>query len=587
MGRWDAELIPLLPSSVRIMASAGAGYDWADVDIFAQHGIVYCNGAAASSESVADMTLFLILAVFRNLAWSHQAAHSQNPQAFADAHKHSPLTARNPRNHTLGIIGLGQIGYTIARKAFAAFGMNILYHDLIRKSPEQEAAIDARYFSDLSAMLAESDCVVVATPFAGQTLLTADRLRQFKRGARLINIARGSLLDEEALVQALDEGWLSAAGLDVHAAEPYVHPRLARHPRVMMMSHNAGGTVDTHIGFERLAMENIEGFLLRGKALTPSVQTLSQQLHDVFATTGFAYLINAPLSFTPDEVFAMAREFFLLPEDQKMKLAKRSFRPENKNTYRGYFPTQPSKKTDNLKEGFEIGPPHSCSPRTSQPQSQSSSKIVLSEPNVWPDPFPARESLEKLHRELQTLASTLLSLLALSLDKPADFFASYLTNSLSTLRLLHYPIVNDENTHSSAADESDESKVQLSCTPHTDSGILTLLHQDATGGLEVRDGSGQWVAAPYIRGSIVVNIGDLMARVSGGRFVATMHRVRKPRGVVPGDGLGRLSVPFFFEPGEECVVRAVDGDDEGVVYGKHVRAKMSTWVEFMDVEGNM
>ncbi|KAL4894415.1 hypothetical protein BDV59DRAFT_207064 [Aspergillus ambiguus] len=269
MGRWDAELIPLLPSSVRVMASAGAGYDWADVDVFAQHGIVYCNGAAASSESVADMTLFLILAVFRNLAWSHQAAHSQNPQQFADAHKHSPLTARNPRNHTLGIIGLGQIGYTIARKAYAAFGMHILYHDLVRKGPEQEAAVGAKYFAELPAMLAESDCVVVATPFAGQTLLTADTLCQFKRGARLINIARGSLLDEEALLQALDEGQLSAAGLDVHAAEPYVHPRLARHGRVMMMSHNAGGTVDTHVGFERLAMENIEGYLLRGKALTP------------------------------------------------------------------------------------------------------------------------------------------------------------------------------------------------------------------------------------------------------------------------------------------------------------------------------
>ena len=101
----------------------------------------------------------------------------------------------------------------------------------------------------------------------------------------------------------------------------------------------------------------------------------------------------------------------------------------------------------------------------------------------------------------------------------------------------------------------------------------------------MRDGSGRWVAAPYIPGSIVVNIGDLMARVSGGRFVATMHRVRKPRERVSDDGLGRLSVPFFFEPGEECVVRAVDGDDEGVVYGEHVRAKMSTWVEFMDAQG--
>ncbi|KAB8276865.1 hypothetical protein BDV30DRAFT_223870 [Aspergillus minisclerotigenes] len=269
MGRWDRELIPFLPKSVKIMASAGAGYDWADVDVFAEHGIIYCNGAAASSESVADMTIFLILSVFRNLAWSHQAAHSANPQAFADAHKNSPLTARNPRNHILGIIGLGQIGYMIAQKAHAAFGMKIAYHDLFRKSLEQESRVGATYYKDLESLLAVADCVVVATPFAGKTLLTLERFRQFKKGARFINIARGSLVDEEALVQVLDEGHLAAAGLDVHANEPYVHPRLVKHPRVMAMSHNAGGTVDTHIGFERLAMENIEGFLLNGKALTP------------------------------------------------------------------------------------------------------------------------------------------------------------------------------------------------------------------------------------------------------------------------------------------------------------------------------
>ncbi|KAE8386670.1 hypothetical protein ETB97_009202 [Aspergillus alliaceus] len=269
MGRWDRELIPLLPKSVKIMASAGAGYDWADVDVFAEYGILYCNGAAASSESVADMTLFLILAVFRNLSWSHAAAISTNPTTFTDAHKNSPLTARNPRNHTLGIIGLGQIGYTIAQKAHAAFGMKIAYHDLIRKTPDLESQVGATYYDTLEGLLGNADCVVIATPFAGKTLMTLERFRQFKKGARFINIARGSLVDEEALVQVLDEGHLSGAGLDVHANEPNVHPRLVRHSRVMAMAHNAGGTVDTHIGFERLAMENIEGFLLRGKALTP------------------------------------------------------------------------------------------------------------------------------------------------------------------------------------------------------------------------------------------------------------------------------------------------------------------------------
>ncbi|KAL5002893.1 hypothetical protein BDV10DRAFT_201687 [Aspergillus recurvatus] len=269
MGRWDKELIDLLPKSVRIFASAGAGFDWVDTQYLAEKGILYCNGAAASSESVADMTLFLILASFRNLAWSHSAAISQNPRAFLDAHQNSPLTARNPRGHSLGIIGMGQIGYTIAKKVYAAFGMRVLYHDIVRKSEEVERSVDATFFERLEDMLAESDCVVVATPFAGKTLLTAELFGRFKRGSRFVNIARGSLVDEEALLGALECGILVGVGMDVHADEPNVHPRLASHPKVMMMSHNAGGTVDTHIGFERLAMENILALFKEGRALTP------------------------------------------------------------------------------------------------------------------------------------------------------------------------------------------------------------------------------------------------------------------------------------------------------------------------------
>ncbi|KAL4884252.1 hypothetical protein BJY04DRAFT_206064 [Aspergillus karnatakaensis] len=269
MGRWDRELIELLPKSVKISASAGAGYDWVDVDVLGEYGILYCNGALASSESVADMTLFLILAVFRNLAWSHQAAISQNPRRFLDAHQNSPLTARNPSGHSLGIIGLGAIGLTIAKKVYAAFGMKILYHDLFRKSEDVEKSVGATFYDNLDSLLGDADCVIVATPFAGKTLLTAEKFAKFKRGSRFVNIARGSLVDEEALLGAIEDGTLVGVGMDVHANEPNVHPRLASNPKVMMMSHNAGGTVDTHIGFERLAMENIEGFFARGKAVTP------------------------------------------------------------------------------------------------------------------------------------------------------------------------------------------------------------------------------------------------------------------------------------------------------------------------------
>ncbi|OAX78983.1 hypothetical protein ACJ72_06705 [Emergomyces africanus] len=333
---------------------------------------------------------------------------------------------------------------------------------------------------------------------------------------------------------------------------------------------------------------------------------LANQLYDIFATTGFAYLVNHPLSFDHQTLFDMNREFFTLPIDEKMKLAKRSFCKDHNNTYRGYFPTQPDLANDNLKEGFEIGPQNSI-PQTSSYKGADLPKINLSEPNVWPSPtvFPSRQKLEQLHNELQSLASSLLSLLAISLGKKEDFFSSYLTDSLSTLRLLHYPSNNSPSSSSSSSSSPpgrgeellpDSDSVKLSCTPHTDSGILTLLHQDATGGLEVQNSEGKWVAAPYVPGSIVVNIGDLMAKVSGGRFVATMHRVRAPPAApalaISGNavlqqfaGCGRFSVPFFFEPGEKCVIKSVDDEDglDAVVYGEHVRAKMKTWVEFRDL----
>lgn len=212
-------------------------------------------------------------------------------------------------------------------------------------------------------------------------------------------------------------------------------------------------------------------------------------------------------------------------------------------------------------------------------------KINLSEANVWPQDglFKSQERLQDMYKELQAFASQLLSLLAVSLGKNADHFSSWLDDSLSTLRLLHYPSLSNNQTQ----DQQEQSSVKLSCTPHTDSGILTLLHQDTTGGLEVLNGSGEWIAAPYVPGSIVVNIGDLMASVSGGKFTATMHRVRAPppKPVSTGDSFGRFSVPFFFEPGEACIVVPVDDEGERVVYGEHVRKKMATWVEFQDDSG--
>ena len=303
--------------------------------------------------------------------------------------------------------------------------------------------------------------------------------------------------------------------------------------------------------------------LTSDSATEDQLRALSSRLDEVFSTVGFAYLINVPLSFGHEDVFDIAKSFFSLPEDVKMDVAKRTFRKSNKNTYRGYFPAQPGADAQNLKAGFEMGPTHRLPPSTKP----SNSPFNLTESNCFPsrNDFPERERLETLYAELSSLANTLLVLLAASTGKSPAAFTSILRNSVSTLRLLHYPRPQTEKA-------ANAPKQELSCTPHTDSGLLTLLHQDATGGLEVLNADGAWIPAPYVPGSIVVNVGDLMAQMSGGRFVATQHRVRS-------SGTERYSMPFFCEPGVEAMVGE---QGKEMRYEEFVLGKMGTWVEFQD-----
>ncbi|KAG9236166.1 putative iron/ascorbate oxidoreductase [Amylocarpus encephaloides] len=319
--------------------------------------------------------------------------------------------------------------------------------------------------------------------------------------------------------------------------------------------------------FSSLPIISLSALLTPGKQ--EDLLELSSRLDEVLSTTGFAYLTDLPLTYTHEDVFEICEDFFGengIPDEEKMKLAKRTFVKDNENTYRGYFPAQPG--SDNLKEGFELGTPTPSIASITPPQRDA--KFNLTEVNVFPKSDSSfRTRCETLHNELQGLSAQLLSLLAISLGKSSSFFDHYLVNSLSTLRLLHYPPIPES------------SRQDLICTPHTDSGIITLLHQDKTGGLEVLNSVGEWIPAPYVPGSMVVNIGDLLAKVSGGRWVATYHRVRSAEREPDKPPRGRYSVPFFFEPGFDCVVKSMQGDE--VVYGKHVLEKMKGWIEFQDV----
>ena len=174
-------------------------------------------------------------------------AARSSPIDFQDCHTHAASLSRNPRGHNLGIIGLGNIGFEIARKAYLAFGMKIKYFDVLRKVPLKEAEISAEFFPSLDSMLAISDCVVLATPANsdGKKVITKEKLSRMKMGSRFVNIARGSLVDEEAVADAVEEGRLVGVGMDVHENEPTVNERLKGMREVTLTAHNAGGTLET------------------------------------------------------------------------------------------------------------------------------------------------------------------------------------------------------------------------------------------------------------------------------------------------------------------------------------------------------
>ncbi|PBP16278.1 2-hydroxyacid dehydrogenase [Diplocarpon rosae] len=176
---------------------------------------------------------------------------------FRNCHENAAVLSHNSRGYTLGVIRLGNIGYEIARKAYIAFGMNSKYYDVIRKDAAKEAGIKAEFCSDLDAMLAVSDCVALAISASPD-------------GKKVI-AKEGSLVDEEAVADAVEQGRLVDVGMDVHGNEPTVNERLKASKLVTLTSHNAGGALKMHIGFESLVMRDIDAVLKGREPLTPVI----------------------------------------------------------------------------------------------------------------------------------------------------------------------------------------------------------------------------------------------------------------------------------------------------------------------------
>lgn len=210
----------------------------------------------------------MIISTFRVLPWCISAA--AEPSSFSDCHARATVASHNLRGHVIGIIGFGNIGQQVAARCRHGFGMAVHYHDVVRKGADVEGPLGAVFHETLEGLVRVSDCVVLCTP-GGEKIITKETLRCFKAGGRFVNVARGNLVDEEALADALEDGRIAAVALDVHADEPNLSPRLKKFAgtKAMLTCHNAGGTVETHRGFEELSMRNIMAVLSGGDPITP------------------------------------------------------------------------------------------------------------------------------------------------------------------------------------------------------------------------------------------------------------------------------------------------------------------------------
>ena len=264
--RIDRELLGAA-QGLRVVANVAVGYENVDIDTASELGIVVTNTPDVLTEATADLTFALLLAAARRVAEADAAVRGGEFPAWG---LDQPLTGTDVYGKTLGIVGMGRIGTAVARRGHAGFGMRILYHDRTRN-----ASADAEFGAEKVAfvrLLAESDYVSVHVPLTDETrhLFDRDAFTRMKPLAILVNVARGPVVDEDALVRALEEGEIAGAGIDVFEREPDVHPALIRlRQRVVLTPHLGSATRETRRSMAKLAVDNVLAVLAGEPPPTP------------------------------------------------------------------------------------------------------------------------------------------------------------------------------------------------------------------------------------------------------------------------------------------------------------------------------
>ncbi len=256
--RLDAGLLASGNVRTRLIANFGVGFNHIDIDAASAAGIVVTNTPGVLTDCTADLAMTLLLMSARRAGEGERELRAGAWTGWRPTH----LLGHKVTGRTLGIIGAGRIGLATAARAHHGFGMNILLSSRSPIAPASVAALDAEAVS-LDALLARSDFISLHCPATPQThhLIDTAALSRMQPHAMLINTARGDVVDEAALAEALNEGLIGGAGLDVYEEEPVVHPALLEAPNVVLLPHLGSGSKETRVAMGMCAVENLQAFL--------------------------------------------------------------------------------------------------------------------------------------------------------------------------------------------------------------------------------------------------------------------------------------------------------------------------------------
>jgi glyoxylate reductase len=245
------ELLRTAPK-LRIAANVAVGYDNIDVETCTKRGVVATNTPGVLDETTADFVWTLMMAVARRLSEGEQLARSGNWKGW----NLDQLCGADIWGKTLGLVGFGRIGRAVARRALG-FHMKVIYTDAVKAPDEVAKSLNAE-FRDMNALLAESDFISLHVPLMPETrgLFDAPKFYRMKPTAFLINTSRGPVVEEAALVAALDAKKIAGAALDVYENEPFIHPGLKR-PNVVLAPHLASGSLETRTKMAVMAANNV------------------------------------------------------------------------------------------------------------------------------------------------------------------------------------------------------------------------------------------------------------------------------------------------------------------------------------------